>query len=164
MAILRVILVVALAVVVAATGASAKTCYFKDPCSRSRLLSGWPGDFVVDACGNEMVFSPTCLARRISACKIKDPCPKRAVATMRNTQEGIKKGTKHGPGAPLIPFSFRGNVVNDGCNRPYRVSPICKLIKISEACYKACFVAPIKVGRRTVLRPGRPFTCASRCR
>lgn len=160
---LRVILVIAVAVLVAASGVSAKTCYFKDPCSRFRLLSGRPGDFLVDACGKDIIFSPTCLPRRISACEIKEPCPWKAAAAWKKVQQHNKTGANNGP-APLLPFTFRGNVVKDACDRTYRVSPICKLIKISAACYSACFIKPIKVGNRIMLRPGRPFTCASGCK
>ncbi|GAB0493653.1 hypothetical protein MMPV_004938 [Pyropia vietnamensis] len=161
MAIFHLLLVSALAVVIAATVADAKVCYFKDPCSRVRLLSGRPGSFVVDACGKELVFSPTCLARRISSCKIKDPCAKKA-ARPKKKQVGqrAKGGAKKGKPAVHIPMTFRGSVVKDGCGKPYRVSKLCKLIKISAACYRACHVK----SSRLILKPGRPFTCASRCK
>lgn len=176
MNILRLLLVVALAFVFFITSASGKTCYFRDPCSRWRLLAGKPGDFLVDACGKTIVFSNTCLARRISSCRIKDSCAKQAVTAGKGAgKKGAKdaksnkkgragKGAKKGAITNLIPRTFRGAVVKDGCNRPFRVSRTCKLIKISAACYKACHVMRIKVGRRYLLRPGTPYTCASRCR
>lgn len=171
------LLFVALAFVVATTSVSGKTCYFRDPCSRWRLLAGRPGDFLVDACGKAIVFSNTCLARRISSCRIEDPCTRLAAAAASkeaaksndksvkgNKERGAGKGAEKGPTVNLIPRTFRGAVVKDRCNRPFRVSRTCKLIKISAACYKACHVKRIMVGRRYLLRPGTPFTCASRCR
>lgn len=149
---LRLLVGVALAAVVAATapttGVAARVCFFKDPCSRSRLLTAHPGGVVVDACGKEVTFSPACVARRIPACKIRDPC-----------------AAKRGKAGPWVPLPFRGAAVQDGCGRPYRVTAACKLVKISSACYKACVVRPTRVGTRmVVVGSGRPFTCASKCK
>lgn len=151
MNLLRLLVGAALVIVAATTattaGAVARVCRFKDTCSRSRLLTAYPGGVVVDACGKELIFSPLCLARRIQPCKIWDPC-----------------ANKRGKAGPWIPLPLRGAVVQDGCAKTYRVTATCKLAKISQACYKACVVKPIRVGTRIVLGPGRPFTCASKCK
>lgn len=150
------VVAVVVAVATAPRAAAAKLCLFRDLCSRTRILSGGPGDTVVDACGKEMVFSPSCVARRIAACKIKDPCAGKAAAG-----EGKGKG-KAAP--PLIPSAYRGGVVKDGCGAAFRVTPTCKLEKISAACYRGCEVKPIRVGRRVLLGPGTPLKCAARCK
>lgn len=153
---------VVMAAATAPRASAAKLCLFRDLCSRTRVLSGGPGDTVVDACGKEMVFSPRCVARRIAACKVKDPCAGKAAAG-----KGKGKGKRKAApprAAALIPRAYRGGVVKDGCGKAFRVTPACKLVKISAACYRGCEVKPIRVGRRILLGPGRPLTCAGRCK
>lgn len=152
---LAVALVVAFVAATAAVprASAAKLCLFRDLCSRTRILSGGPGDTVVDACGKEIIFSSRCVARRIAACKIKDPCAGKAA-----------KGKGKAKAPAFIPRTYRGGVVKNGCGQAFRVTPTCKLAKISAACYRACEVKPIRVGRRILLGPGRPLTCASRCK
>ncbi|KAK1864479.1 hypothetical protein I4F81_007025 [Pyropia yezoensis] len=148
-ALVATLLATAVAVIATApTGAAARVCLFKDGCARSGILSGRPGDVVVDACGKEILFSPTCVARRILMCTIKDPC-------------AWKKKTKP---VAVVPMSFRGGVVKDLCGRSYRVTRMCKLVRVSPACYTACMVRPIKVGTRLIPGTGRPLTCASKCK